>query len=220
MTARKNPDFYFVLLPAYINFANHHHPKPIMTNTEWLPNVILADADFLDRVAFDLTVNFERMIGRRIEAADLPHWLDCIALDGGLRPGDNRIQAIFLHDRTRTALEHFRPSDFGKELDGQAFKDNLGEFQLHSFGVEEIVSKADFFTESLSALLEAEKIRRIMVVADMDDYGERVKRAVASTEGKDITLFAMQPLTGRGFAQEILGYSLMSALGIRGEELG
>lgn len=59
---------------------------------QWAPAVILVDADYLDRVAFDLTVNFERMIGRRIPEADLCHWVDCIALDGGLRPGNNQIQ--------------------------------------------------------------------------------------------------------------------------------
>ncbi|MFR1987563.1 MAG: DUF6621 family protein [Prevotellamassilia sp.] len=57
-----------------------------MDNKQWAPSVILVDADYLDRVAFDLTVNFERMIGRRIPQADLCHWIDCIALDGGLRP--------------------------------------------------------------------------------------------------------------------------------------
>ncbi|MBF1441713.1 MAG: hypothetical protein HXN44_06175, partial [Prevotella nanceiensis] len=38
-------------------------------------------------------------------------------------------------------------------------------------------------------------------------------------ENKKITLFAMQPMPGGNFKQEILGYSLMSALGIKGSEL-
>ena len=38
-------------------------------------------------------------------------------------------------------------------------------------------------------------------------------------EEKRVTLFAMQPMDGGNFKQEILGFSLMSALGIRGEEL-
>ena len=38
-------------------------------------------------------------------------------------------------------------------------------------------------------------------------------------ENKKITLFAMQPMQGGNFKQEILGYSLMSALGIQGSEL-
>ena len=54
-----------------------------MNEMEWSENVILADADYVDRVAFNLIVNFERMIGRRIPQADMARWLDCVALDSG-----------------------------------------------------------------------------------------------------------------------------------------
>ena len=40
-----------------------------MENSKLSPNVILADADYIDKVAFDLSVNFERMLGRRIPPA-------------------------------------------------------------------------------------------------------------------------------------------------------
>lgn len=54
-------------------------------NIHWSENVIIADADYIDRVAFDLIVNFERMLDRRIPAADMSRWAMDIALDGGLR---------------------------------------------------------------------------------------------------------------------------------------
>ena len=38
-------------------------------------------------------------------------------------------------------------------------------------------------------------------------------------DDKRVTVFAMQPMPGGNFRHEILGYSLMSALGIRSEEL-
>ena len=117
------------------------------------------------------------------------------------------------------AFKYLQPADFSADLDGKAFHDNLGEFTLHSFPVEPVVSTADFFVQSLEALGNAAAVRRLMVVADMDAYGDRVRRAVAAFEGKDVTLFAMEPLSGRGFQQEILGYSLMNALGIRADEL-
>ena len=59
-------------------------------NIKWSENVIIADADYIDRVAFDLTVNFERMINRRIQPADMAQWAVCIALDGGLREGSTK----------------------------------------------------------------------------------------------------------------------------------
>jgi hypothetical protein len=36
---------------------------------------------------------------------------------------------------------------------------------------------------------------------------------------KRMTVFAMQPMAGGNFRQEILGYSLMAALGISGDEI-
>ena len=38
---------------------------------KWCENVMVADADYIDKVAFDLIVNFERMIERRIPQADM-----------------------------------------------------------------------------------------------------------------------------------------------------
>ena len=55
-------------------------------NTEWSENVILADADYVDGVAFNLTVNFERMLGRRVPQADMALWAECVAMDGGTPP--------------------------------------------------------------------------------------------------------------------------------------
>ena len=52
-----------------------------LQETKWSENVILVDADYVDKVAFDLIVNFERMIGRRIPKADFARWIDCVALD-------------------------------------------------------------------------------------------------------------------------------------------
>ena len=54
------------------------------SNVKLSENVILADADYIDYVAFQLSVQFERMIGRRIGKADLSQWAVDMALDGGL----------------------------------------------------------------------------------------------------------------------------------------
>ena len=54
-------------------------------NTKWSRNVILVDGDYVDSVAFNLIVNCERMLGRRIPKADTARWIDCVALDCGMR---------------------------------------------------------------------------------------------------------------------------------------
>lgn len=190
-----------------------------MQESKWAPTVVLVDADYLDSVALDLTVNFERMLNRRIAEGDLCHWLDCLALDGGLRPGNNNVQVHFLYKKEKNALGHFKPSRFEEDLNGLSFDDNLGKFSLFAFPVENVVSADEFFLQSLTMLADAKEISRLLVVGDMRAYGEGIKEICAQTDGKEITLFTMEPMAGKGFKAEILGYSLMAALGIGADEL-
>ena len=133
-------------------------------------NIILADADYIDKVAFDLTVNFERMIGRRIPQADMPRWADCVALDGGIRQGENNIQVILIHNKETTRIENFAPSDIVKDLDGKAFKDNLGEFLFSAIPVEDMVDKEHLFCDSLMNVCSQPEVRRVMVIPSADEY--------------------------------------------------
>lgn len=192
-----------------------------VSNGKWKANVILADADYIDNVAFNLTVNFERMLGRRIPKADFARWIDCVALDGGLRDGDNETQVVLIHKKTTKSLANFAPGNFQEELDGKAFRDNLGEFLISSLAIEDDVPEGEgLFIESLRIISNAAGVRRIMVVPDDSIYGD-VRNVLRDVDDeKRITVFAMQPVNGGNFRQEILGYSLMSALGISGEEIG
>ena len=193
----------------------------IINPAQWSENIIIADADFVDKVAFDLTVNFERMLMRRVPKADLARWIDCIALDGGIREGENEIQVVLIHNKENTELENFTPAHYKEELDGKAFKDHLGEFSINTYPVEELVSKADFIAEAAQIACSQKEVKRVMVVPDDEETYAKVRHALKriDDEGKRITLFAMQPMEGGNFRQEILGYSLMSALGINGEEI-
>jgi hypothetical protein len=78
-------------------------------------------------VAFDLIVNFERMLERRIPQADTAKWVECVALDGGLRNGEHQTTVILTHDKEMTAMKNFMPGQLSEELDGKAFKGNLGK---------------------------------------------------------------------------------------------
>ena len=182
-------------------------------------NVIVVDADYVDKVAFDLIVNFERMIGRRIPPADMARWIDCVALDGGVREGANETQVVLIHDKKNSKMDNFAPSDYASELNGKAFKDNLGEFALSSYPVESLVGKEDFFVEVLDAVCRRKEVKRLMVVPDDGRMYDAVRQALRfAGDDKRITVFAMQPMPGGNFRQEILGYSLMSALGISADE--
>lgn len=192
-----------------------------MENSKLSPNVILADADYIDKVAFDLSVNFERMLGRRIPPADMARWIDCIALDGGIREGDNEVQVILVHEGTTSTLDNFSPSSLTDDLDGKAFKDHLGEFCISAIAVEqEMVDKEHLFCDSLMHVCSQPEVKRVMVIPNAETYYDGVRRTLKDIDDeKRVTVFAMQPMPGGNFRQEILGYSLLNALGIRAEEI-
>ena len=201
-----------------------------MEQVSWKENVILVDADYIDKVAFDLIVNFERMLGRRIPPADMAQWLECVALDGGLRKGEDRshadltveerqTQVVFLHRKGSQQMENFQPGNFA-ELDGKAFKGPLGEFLLSSVVVEDMVTIDDLFCDSLQVIANAAEVNRLMVVPNAEHIYNKVREVLRQTDpDKHVTVFAMQPMPTGNFRQEILGYSLMAALGIKSEEL-
>ena len=185
--------------------------------------MILVDADYVDKVAFNLIVNFERMIGRRIPQADLAKWIDCVALDGGIREGEHETLVVLIHRKEKTRLENITPSDFEKELNGQAFKDHLGEFVISAYPIEEVAGDEDYLTDALELVTAQQEVKRVMVIPNAEDayiYNKvREKLNRLDDDEKRITVLAMQPMPGGNFRQEILGYSLMAALGITSDEI-
>lgn len=196
----------------------------------WTENIIVADADYIDRVAFNLIVNFERMLERPIPPADMSHWVECVALDGGMRQRQEagadadrqETTVVLLHNKESDHLENFRPSHYATELNGQAFSSPLGEFTFHAFSSEGMASKEDFLADTLLTIGSQKAVRRLMVVTDDAIYNKvraTVKTIDETDDTKRITVFSMQPQAGGPFRQELLGFSLMAALGIRGEEI-
>lgn len=209
---------FFLFLIFLFTFAR-------MNDTKWSEHVILVDAEYVDKVAFDMIVNFERMLERRIPQADTAQWLECVALDGGLRPqpSDTRpqtsIQVVLIHEKDKQQMDNFMPGKFS-DLDGQAFTGPLGEFLISCVKVEEMVTKDDLFIDSLQIIANAAEVKRLMVVGDSDHIYNKVREALRKADpDKHITVFTMQPMDSGNFRQEILGYSLMAALGIKSEEL-
>ena len=194
-----------------------------MKQQEWSKHVILVDADYVDKVAFDLIVNFERMLERRIPQADMARWLECVALDGGVRPQPSdikpqtSIQVVLLHQQQQ--MENFQPGRF-EDLDGKAFQSKLGEFLISCVPVEELTNMEHLFTDSLQVIANAGEVQRLMVVGNAEQYYNKVREALRhANPDQHITVFSMQPMTSGNFRQEILGYSMMAALGIKSAEI-
>ncbi len=189
-------------------------------------NIIIADADYIDYVAFQLSVQFERMLNRRIAPADLSRWAINVALDGGLRAQEgvkHETQVVLVHDKGKVRLDNFVPAHYADELDAKAFNDpSLGEFLVNAYAVGDVVSKDDYILDTVRTVTEHEEVKRLMVIPNGEegDLYDQLRHALRHVDNDQrITLFAMQPMEGGNFRQEILGYSLMSALGIRGDEI-
>lgn len=189
-----------------------------MNEKNFSENVIIIDADFVDKVAFDLIVNFERMIGRHIPQADMPRWTECIALDGGLREGENDVQVVLIHESGSKEMENFNPGNY-EQLNGQAFKSHLGEFVFSAVTVEQLTTKEQLFADTIQLYGAQKEVKRMMIIPG-DNIYNKVREVMKKVDDeKRSTVFSMQPMAGGNLRQEILGYSLMAAMGIRGEEI-
>jgi glycerophosphoryl diester phosphodiesterase len=74
--------------------------------------------------------------------------------------------------------------------------------------------------EAELAAMRAEEVKRLIVVPDAEHIFNKVREGLRHADpDKHVTVLAMQPMEGGNFRQEILGYSLMAALGIRSEEI-
>lgn len=188
-------------------------------------NVIIVDADYIDDVAFNLTLNFERILDRRIPAADFSQWIVNIALDGRMKPGNHETQVVVLHDKGKRQLDNYVPSSLEQELDKQAFKDEtLGEFIINTIATGgKVTEKDEVMLDFLKIVLSHKEVSRIMIVPNAEDGNiyNLLRNALRDVddEEKHVTLFAMQPMEGGNFKQQILGYSIINAMGITADEI-
>lgn len=191
-----------------------------MQENKFAETVILIDAKYFEFLTSDFKANFERMLGRELKTIDLSDFLTYISLEGGVSNSDNNIQVIFIYDQTQSQFTNCVPSSIKDELNGTAFKNNLGEYSMHSFSNENLVSVQEMYLDSLNTILESKDVKRLLVVGDNEKYGKEIAELLENPQGKLLVNFTMTPPTGKEkYKTEILGYSVMEALGIRSEEL-
>lgn len=188
---------------------------------------MLIDADYLDSLALDMRTNFGKMLEREIPLCDLAEWLVCASLDGGLEEdeqGNSRqeVQVVFIRSLAKTNLDNFLPGNMLSGIDGQAFRDPyLGEFLLSVVPEEKPTSQTEpLFVESARYLQNCAEVKRLILVPDMQKYGDMIREDMQKAgKGAQVVLLTMQDEESKGYSCEILGYSMMHALGIMPEEL-
>ena len=195
----------------------------IINNNElkFAEKVILIDAAYINKVTKDLSQYFGQVIGRELPKADLAIFLECVAMDAAIQPGDNVLQVLFVYDKNESKMDAFNPSDLKKELNDVAFKSQLGEFQLNAFEPSEMADKETFFLESVRLIADAKEVKHLVVVPSESEYGDKLPEIFDKVDGKEsIHVLGMNPpAPSDKYQWEMLGYAVLQALGIRSDEI-
>ena len=195
----------------------------IINNNElkFAEKVILIDAIYINKVTTDLRQHFSQVIGRELPKADLPIFLECVAMDAAIQPGDHTLQVLFVYEKGWTKMDVFNPGDLKKELNDVAFKSQLGEFQLNAFEPSDMADREAFFLESVKLIADAKEVKHLVVIPSETEYGDKLPEIFEKVDGKEsIHVLGMNPpAPSKSFQWEMLGYAVLQALGIRSDEI-
>ena len=195
----------------------------IINNNElkFAEKVILIDAAYTNKVTSDLSKHFSQVIGRSLPKADLPIFLECVAMDAAIQPGEQVLQVLLVYDKEHVQMDAFVPSDLKKALNDVAFKSQLGEFQLNSFEPSDMADREAFFLESVKLVADAKEVKHLVVVPYETEYGDKLQEIFDKVDGKEsIHVLGMNPPEpSKNFNWEMLGYAVLQALGIRSDEI-
>ena len=193
----------------------------INNELKFAEKVILIDASYINKVAGDLSRHFSQMIGRELPKADLPVFLECVAMDAAIQPGENVLQVLLVYDKELTKMDAFNPGDLKKELNDVAFKSQLGEFQLNTFEPSDMADREAFFLEAVKLVADAKEVKHLVLVPSETEYGDKIPEILEKVDGKEsIHVLGMNPLApSKAFRWEMMGYAVLQALGIRSDEI-
>ena len=194
----------------------------INNELKFAEKVILIDASYINKVTGDLSQHFGQMIGRELPKADLPIFLECVAMDAAIQPGENVLQVLLVYDKELTKMDAFNPGDLKKELNDVAFKSQLGEFQLNTFEPSDMADREAFFMEAVKLVADAKEVKHLVIVPSETEYGDKIPEILEKVDGKEsIHVLGMNPLApSKAFSWEMMGYAVLQALGIRSDEIG
>lgn len=197
-------------------------------NIKFSESVILIDVSFLNETVGDIKSYMGERLGRELPDVDLPAWLSYVALDAGLRKGDNEIQVLLVHDGGVEALPHCLPASL-KELDGRACRTSVGEFAFSCVTAADITTSADLFLDLMELALDSADVKRLALVPFHRLYAGRVEeglrkfyeeKKVKETTGCQVVYFMMAaPEKPVPCTCDSVLYSLSHVLGIQPEEL-
>lgn len=193
----------------------------INNELKFAEKVILIDASYINKVTADLSRHFGQVIGRELPKADLPIFLECVAMDTAIQPGENVLQVLLVYDKENARMDAFNPGDLKKELNDVAFKSQLGEFQLNTFEPSDMTDREAFFLEAVKLVADAKEVKHLVVIPSETEYGDKLPEIFDKVDGKEsIHVLGMNPsVPSDKFRWEMMGYAVLQALGVRSDEI-
>lgn len=198
-----------------------------MTNdVKFSKNVILIDVAFVNEVIAKSKKPMEEQLGRELPNIDLPAWLSYLALDAGLREGDNEIQVLLVHSEGTHTLDCCEPANLDG-LDGMACRTSLGEFVFSTVSPASITNTVDLFLDLMNLTLDSADVECLMLLPFHPLYGNEVEDGLRSffkgkskEECSKAVYFLMdkllEPIPCRS---DLVAYSILRAFGIKSEDL-
>lgn len=185
-------------------------------------NVIIIDVYFLNLLVIDMRQHFEKKLTRKLDNTDIPCLLDFISLDMGLKIGNqNNVTVIWVTDSDCKELDYANMSDIEKDLNGKAFDDNVGHFEMVEAPCKEMVSRRDLMLNLIELLTDAEEVKRIGVLPDCLEFEDDIFEALDKVTGKETHLFTVSRdkfKANNSHIQSIL-FPVLAGMNIQGYEL-
>jgi len=196
-------------------------------NIKLAENVVLIDVISLNETITNVKNFFEENLKRKLDDINLDFWMAYLALDSGIREGDNHIQVLLIYDDKVDKLEHCMAPEL-KELGGMGCKNPFGEFVFSAISSEGFASREDLYLDLLQITLNSADVKRLVLAPSNGEYGDRVhdilQQSLAESSQEKvkqiIRFFVEQPNQLADYKCDTLLFSLMHAFGVRNEELG
>ncbi len=187
-----------------------------------MTNAFIIDCEYVSGICEKFRTDFSTFLKRTIPEADLARWIECALLDcSKATPLEkDQTQVYLFHEKANSRFMHFVPTDYNSQIDGKAFKGAAGEFLLAACTCDETLgSKETLLCETLQNLLKHNEQQHIIVAADLNAYGKRIKSLMADSESDKVVFLSINPSESKALRIEQIGFSLLAALSINSQEL-
>lgn len=187
---------------------------------------MLMDVAFLNEIAGGIPGFLGKKLGRELPGIDLPAWLSYLALDAGLRGGQNEIQVLLVHDEATRGLKNCEPSAL-TALDGMACRTPVGEFSFSCVTPAGMASCEELYLDLMNLTLDSADVKCLMLVPFHPLYAGAVEDGLRKFSkekggeacGKAVYFMLNQPSQPVPARCEPINYSLLQALGVKPDEL-